>query len=146
MFPRVKYCYYEPREKRPRIPANSQTRTPMSLLRTPTKRNFGPRHAKFDFWPMKIRKKIGIYKCLCQDQSVSRGQYQTKQLNSTVGNTKRVWSDWVCQMTLLPTRNLWFSNYDVVDNLGCSLLYERREFALTPVTCNNYACVRWFTL
>jgi len=37
IFPRVKHCNYEPREKHPRIPANSKTRTPISLLRTPTK-------------------------------------------------------------------------------------------------------------
>jgi len=44
-------------------------------------------------------------------------------------------------MTILLTRELRFSGYDAVDNLGCSLLYERIEFALTPVTCNNYVCV-----
>jgi len=49
-------------------------------------------------------------------------------------------------MTILLTRDSWFSGYDVVDNLGCSLLYERIELTLTPVTCNIYACVCWCTL
>jgi len=43
-------------------------------------------------------------------------------------------------MTILLTGELWFSGYDV-HNLDSSLLCERIEFALTPVTCNNYACV-----
>ena len=41
------------------------------------------------------------------------------------GHTKRVQFDWVYQAILLPSRDSWFSGHDVVDNLDCSLLYER---------------------
>jgi len=41
------------------------------------------------------------------------------------GHTKRVYSDGVYQVILLPSRDSWFSGHDVVDNLGCSRLHEK---------------------
>jgi len=54
------------------------------------------------------------------------------------GHTKRVLSDWAYQMTILLTRDLWFSGYGVADNLGCSLSSMKRiEFAFTAVVYSN---------